>query len=211
MSNGPSDTGGDRLNHLTLVAGTGTILLLGALVVHLFTGFPLRVLVPGAAALTVLMATAGWRAVSMVADGLAHMLTASGGLDRQREYSEQETLVVRGAYREAADSYRSHLVAFPDDHEARLRLADLTRRHLVDPAAAEALYLEVRRGAPTRAQAMAVANGLIDLHQATGDRERLVAELGRLERAFVNTAAGAAAGRRRRELLDEGRGGRRRG
>lgn len=193
-----SDVSADKMSHRTLVAGTGVVLGMGSVVVHLFTGFPLGILLGGAAGLTILMATVGWWAIGLLTDGLSHMLTASGGLPRQREYSEQQTLEVRGHYLEAAESYRGYLVAFPDDQEARLRLAALTAGPLGDPDGAEALYRVVRASGPTPMQEMVVANALIDLHRAAGDGARLRAELDRFARRFAGTAAGEAARRQLR-------------
>ncbi len=190
---------------VTLVAGTAVMLIAASLIVHLYTGFSLPVLWGGSLAITLVMATLGWYLLSLVARGVAHMFTASGGLDRPREYSEQQALVVRGAYREAADSYRAHLVAFPDDQTARLRLAALLEGQLEDPAAAESLYLQVRAGAMTRSQRLTVGNGLIDLYRARGDHEQLRTELARLARDFAGTAAGEGARRllRSAPLTDE--------
>jgi tetratricopeptide (TPR) repeat protein len=137
-------------------------------------------------------------------EGLVHTLYAAGDIPPPRTYPRQELLIVRGQYREAAEYYRDHLTIEPDDHEARLRLADLLERHLSDPEGAERLYLEVRRGNPDRGHEMRAANGLIDLYRATGRRDRLLVELARFAERFQGTPGATAAARLLKELKAEG-------
>jgi len=137
-------------------------------------------------------------------EGLVHTLYAAGDIPPPRTYPRQELLIVRGQYREAAAYYRDHLTIEPDDHEARLRLADLLERHLSDPEGAERLYLEVRRGKPDRSHEMRAANGLIDLYRTTGRRDRLLVELARFAERFQGTPGATAAARLLRELKAEG-------
>jgi tetratricopeptide (TPR) repeat protein len=136
--------------------------------------------------------------------GLVHTLYAAGNIPPPRTYPRQELLIVRGQYQEAAEYYRDHLTIEPDDHEARLRLADILEKHLGDPAGAERLYLEVRRGQPDRGQEMRAANGLIDLYRATGRRDRLLVELARFADRYRGTPGAAAAARLLTELKAEG-------
>lgn len=143
-------------------------------------------------------------ATASASSGLVHTLYAAGDIPPPRTYPRQELLVVRGQYREAAEYYRDHLTIEPDDHEARLRLADLLERHLGDPAGAEQLYLEVRRGDPGAGHEMRAANGLIDLYRATGRRDRLLVELARFADRYRGTPGSASAARLLRELKAEG-------
>lgn len=132
--------------------------------------------------------------------GLVRTLYAAGDIPPPRTYPRQELLVVRGRYQEAAEYYRDHLAIEPDDHEARLRLAELLERHLRDPNGAERLYLEVRRGNPEPGHEMRAANGLIDLYRATNRRDRLLVELARFADRYRGTPGAAAAARLLKEL-----------
>lgn len=136
------------------------------------------------------------------ARGMIGSLGAHGGDPPARGYSEQEALVIAGRISEAIDSYRSHLVAFPDDLEARLRLAALLADS-GDPAGAERQYLAVRARRPADAVALRVGTGLAALHRAAGDTTSLRAELGECARRFAGTASGEHA-RRELEGLDRG-------
>ncbi|MEO8479663.1 MAG: hypothetical protein ABI542_08525 [Gemmatimonadota bacterium] len=120
-------------------------------------------------------------------------LLSTRGTAHTREFSEMESLIVRGEFAEAADRYRSHLVAFPDDTDASIRLAVLTAEKLRDPDAAVAHYLHARESGPTPQQETLIGNGLIDLYRAAGDAHALRAELARFARLHQHSAAGRHA------------------
>jgi tetratricopeptide (TPR) repeat protein len=136
--------------------------------------------------------------------GFVHALYAAGNIPPPRTYPRQEVMIVRGQFAEAADYFRDHLVAEPDDNEARLRLADLLEHRLNDAAAAERLYLEVRRTNPDRNQELRAANGLIDLYRREGRRDRLIVELARFAERYRGTPGAEAAARMLRDLKAEG-------
>jgi hypothetical protein len=136
--------------------------------------------------------------------GIVHTLYAAGNIPPPRTYPRQEVMIVRGQFAEAADYFRDHLVAEPDDNEARLRLADLLEHRLNDAPGAERLYLEVRRTHPDRHQEMRAANGLIDLYRREGRRERLIVELARFADRYRGTPGADAAARMLRDLKAEG-------
>src|SRR5439155_284183 len=83
--------------------------------------------------------------VSRTSVVLAKTLLAAGDIPPPRSYPEQDLLIARGRYAEAAEYFRDLVRVDPDDWDPRLRLADLLERHLADPAGAEQQYLEVRR------------------------------------------------------------------
>src|SRR5574341_1009502 len=99
--------------------------------------------------LNVPLAAIGTFVINMVvagaSSGLVSTIYSAGDIPPPRTYPRQDTLIIRGAYAEAAEYFRDHLTIEPDDHEARLRLADLLEKHLGDPAGADRLYLEIRR------------------------------------------------------------------
>jgi tetratricopeptide (TPR) repeat protein len=144
------------------------------------------------------------RVTTQASTSLVRTLYAAGDIAPPRTYPRQELLIVRGQYREAADYFRDHLTIAPDDHEARLRLAELLEKHLGDSAGAERLYLDVRRGNPDRGHEMRASNGLIDLYRAMGRRDRLLVELARFADRYRGTPGAAAAARLLTELKAEG-------
>jgi hypothetical protein len=135
--------------------------------------------------------------------GLAHILFATGGERHSREYSEQQALVVAGRFDEAVDSYRAHLVAFPNDMEARVRLAALYAGGARQPDAAEHLLLEVRGMPHSPRHEQVVGNALIDLYRSTGQRHALKAELARFARVHHGSVAGEQARQHLRHLVEE--------
>ena len=95
------------------------------------------------------------------------------------------------------------LVAAPTDHLARFKLADLYRRHLADPLAAERLYLEVRNSRVAPREEMFAGNMLIELYRETGRRDRQIVELARFAERWRGTAAGRSASQALKELKQD--------
>lgn len=141
-----------------------------------------------------------WRLIGGASQGLVQVLYGAGNLTPERQHSSQESLVARGFYREAAEAYRAHILQYPDDHTARIKLALLEYQHLNDPAAAERLYLAVRTGQPTPKLEILATNMLIELYRSTGQRGRLMAELARFAKKYAGTRAGEDAGRALQEM-----------
>jgi hypothetical protein len=129
------------------------------------------------------------------ATGFTTMVYAGGGHPLEPAHSGIESLTARGFYPQAAEAWRSHLEVYPGDHAARLKLADLYHRHLENPAAAEALYLAVRRGSPAAKEDRLASNLLIDLYRTTGRTDRQMVELARFAARWKGTQAGADAAR----------------
>ena len=138
-----------------------------------------------------------WIGTGLASRSLVPVLTAAGNIKRAASFSYEESLVARGRYAEAEESYRSHVAAQPRDLDARLALAALHRDHLEDPVGAERLLLEARHLGPSSQQEFAIGNALIDLYRATRQLGRELAELARFADRFGNTEAG----RRAREAL----------
>ncbi len=149
------------------------------------------------------LARAIYASISGSAEGLAAMMYGAGNLAPEPAHSGMESLVARGRYTEAAEAFTQWLVEHPADHSARFKLADLAIRHLQDPAQAERLYLEVRRGAPTPREEMLSSNLLIELYRSTGRSDRLVVELAKFADRYRGTRAGQDAARVLRELKEE--------
>lgn len=135
--------------------------------------------------------------------GLARILFSTAGEGHSREYSEQQALVVAGRIAEAIDSFQAHLVAFPADVEARLRLASLQSGPAGQSAAAERVLIEARSMTLTPRQELVIANTLIDLYRATGQRHQLKAELARFARIHHGSDAGEQARLHLRHLVEE--------
>jgi tetratricopeptide (TPR) repeat protein len=144
------------------------------------------------------------RAVGSAAVGLVHTIFAVGDIPPEPTYPQQDVLIARGQYAEAADWFRDHIRIEPDDHDARLRLAQLLESHLQGYDEAERLYLEIRKAEPPadRRQQMRAANGLIDVHRKTGRRDRLKVELARFVDRYGGTSFADGAARELKELKE---------
>ena len=153
--------------------------------------------------LTALGVLAIYHATSRASAGLVRALYAAGDIPPPRTYPNQEVLIARGRYQEAAEWFRDHLTIEPEDNEARLRLGDLLERHLEDPAGAERLYLEVRRRTPSPRHEFVAANALIELYRRLGRRDRLVVELARFADRYRGTSPAQSAARLLKELKSE--------
>jgi hypothetical protein len=130
-------------------------------------------------------------------------LLAAGNIKYQQGYSIQESLIARGRFDEAAESFDLHLFEFPDDIPARLRLATLHLRERNDPASAENELLAIRRRPHDRGTGMYLANHLVDLYRATGQNGKLMAELKRMMRDWPGTPMADGAGKLLMELKRE--------
>jgi hypothetical protein len=140
-------------------------------------------------------------ASALFAEKLIGGLSSAGGIPYQQGYSVQESLIARGRLDEAVESFRVHLMEFPDDIPGRYRLATLHLRERNDPASAEAEFLSIRRRRHDRSTAMLVANHMVDIYRAGGQRGKLMVELSRMVKEWPGTpmAEGAA------KLLEETR------
>jgi hypothetical protein len=139
------------------------------------------------------------RALGDIAERAMGTLLSTRGTPHTREFSEMESLVIRGQCREAAERYDEFLVAFPRDTDAWMRLAALQAGELQQPERAVVTYLRARETGPTPPQERIIGNALIDLHRAAGDRHALRAELAR----FARLNRGTAVGRKAQEALQQ--------
>lgn len=169
----------------------GTLAFFGVLFAGVLVGFLLGVLTH--------------RGAETVGRGFTHMVSGSGNLPPSPSFSLMESLVIRGRPDEAADAYRAHLVQHPDDHAARLALADLLAGPLDDPAGAASVYRDVRHGppAPSPRQERLVAEGLIGLHRRLGQTGPLITELARFAERWRGTVEAEAARDELRRLKRE--------
>ncbi len=133
-------------------------------------------------------------------------ILSAGNIKYQQGYSKQETLIARGRYDEAAESFQLHLLEFPDDIPARLRLATLHLRERNDPAAAEEELLAIRRRPHDRSTAMFITNHFVDIYRATGQTGKLMAELKRMMKEWPGTPMAAGAGKLLTEVTLQRRG-----
>ncbi len=158
------------------------------------------VLAPLLAALLALLIS---HAMTRASQALLGTLQSTGGEKHSREYSEQQSLIVAGRIDDAIDSFQAHLVAFPDDVEARLRLAALYAGPGKQADAAEHQYLEARSMTLNPRQELVIGNALIDLYRHTGQRHALKAELARFARLHQGSEAGTQARHHLRQLVEE--------
>jgi tetratricopeptide (TPR) repeat protein len=152
-------------------------------------------------ALTALIIFGVYWLIDKFSRGGASILLPSGkSTPFEPQYSEQDALIVRGNFAEAADSYRAIIADDPRDVVARLRLGRVLEEHCGDYEGAEASYRSIRTLAPDDTQQWLASNALVDLFQRTGQRDKLKAEYGRMSRQYAGTTAGANARRRYEEL-----------
>ena len=196
---------GDQVFLLTLAGRLGPVVMLFLLAVE-FVFYRNRILwfiIPDIAATALFVLGAHWLFGGISRAAGSALFPSGTGTPSPRQYSEQEALVIRGRYVEAADSYRAIIDDEPANIEARMRLGRLLESDCGDAIAAEAVYLETRTLRPTTREDWIASNALIDLYQREGNRERLKEELAGLSRRFRNTDAGSSARRRLQELNDE--------
>lgn len=186
---------------IAMLAGLPVLGLL-SLAEFAFVPVPLSLLIVPDVALTALIVWLLWTLVRSTG-AVTNSLLMPSGTPPVREYSEQEALVARGEIAEAVDCYRSLIVAYPDDLDARLRLGALLAGPCSDPDSAERCFLEIRGLGPSAQQERIVGNGLIDLYRAGGQRPQLKAELARFARLNHLTRAGTLARRHLRRLTRE--------
>lgn len=165
-----------------------------ALVTMLY-GLPFFVGIPMALVLTYITRIfSAWFAARFIGG-----LHSAGNIKYQHQFSIQESMIARGRFDEAAESFRAHLTAHPDDIPARYRLATLHLRDRQDPVAAEEELLALRRRPLDAGTALIVSNHLIDIYRAGDQRGKLMAELTRMTREQAGTPLGDGAVK----LLDE--------
>lgn len=192
----------DTVFLLTLGLRVGPPVMLILLAVEYFlwgTRF-LWFVIPDIAVAALATLVASWLLAKFSQGAGAILFPGGASTPAARQYSEQEALVVRGHFAEAADSYRAIISDDPANIDARLRLGRLLEQECKDPAGAEECYRRIRGQSPSPQQDWATSNALIDLYQSTGQREKLMAELGRMSRQYAGAKAGADARRRLEEL-----------
>jgi tetratricopeptide (TPR) repeat protein len=145
--------------------------------------------------------------IGTTALGFSHAVYGGGNLPPAPAHSGSESLAARGLYREAAEAFNALIRQNPADNLARIKLAELHRRHLGEPDEAERLLQEVRASRPEPRHEFLAANLLLELHQSTGRRDRLMVELARFADRYRGTRAGQDAARRLREMKEEMRQG----
>ena len=185
----------DNVLLLTLAVRIGPPLMLILMLIE-FAFFRNRFIwfiVPDLAATALFILGARW-GLEQFARGAGSILMPSGkGTPTGREYSEQEALIVRGHYVEAADAYRAIADDEPSNIDVRMRLGALLAKHCADPDGAAFSYRSVRRLSPTPHQDLAASNALIELYQHTGAAAKITAELMRLSRQYGDEAIGRKA------------------
>lgn len=132
-------------------------------------------------------------ASALFATKLIGGLASAGDIKYQQGYSIQESMIARGRFDEAAESFRTHLMESPDDIPARYRLATLHLRERKDLAAAEQEFLNIRRRTHDRSTAKLLANHFVDIYGATGQTGKLMAELKRMIKEWPGTELSAGA------------------
>lgn len=157
-------------------------------------------LIPDIALTALAVIGADWLLGHFSRGGGSLLFPSGNGTPVAREYSEQDALIIRGKFEEAADAFRAIIADDPTNIDAQLRLGRLQEKELNDPDAAAATFRRIRWLQPSPQQEWAAANALIDLYQRTGQRDRLKGELARMAARYPGKTAGINAQRRLDEL-----------
>jgi hypothetical protein len=134
-----------------------------------------------------------WPLIVGASHGMVGGLSATSGDPYTMQYSEIETLVIRGNFTEAASRYREIAFTSLTEAEPHIRLGDVLTTHLHDDVGAIAAYQAARTARPTRAEQSRITNALIDLHRKAGNTEALKDELLRFAQLHPTAPAGQAA------------------
>lgn len=153
--------------------------------------------VPIALVCSVIVGAIVYRFADVVAAGFMRTLLSSGGEARSYEYSAQDALIMQGRHDDAIASFEAHILAEPQDAEARLRLADLLVSTPAHAERAEGVLLGARALPLTPGQEVRLANALIDLYRGRNDVDALKRELAR----FARRHEGSVEGRHARDYL----------
>jgi hypothetical protein len=143
-----------------------------------------------------------FRVIEGTAQSFTRTVYGAGNLPPEPAHSGMESLVARGFYPEAEQAFRQWIVEHPDDNIARIKLADLERRYLKNPEAAERLYLDVRGNKADPRHVFMAWNLLIELYREMGRQDRLLVEVARFADRYANTRAGRDARRLLKELKE---------
>lgn len=199
------DTADDIQRLQTLAwSGVGLILgmLLGALLSDKF-GWPLLPSMVGAAIVIAAGIYAITRLITVGAGRAAGIIHNPSGSSTPyaHSYSQAESMVAQGDYRNAATLYRDYINADPTDGEACLRLARLLRDHLRRYDEAARWFRAARqRGKQSLRVELLITRELIEMALAQQhDPPRATPELARLAQRFPGTPEARWA---REELAD---------
>ena len=181
-----------------LVRITVTLLILGILPMfmvgrRIFPGAPSLFLLVGSIAGLVLFSCLLWQVILETSHGMIGGLSATSGDPYTMQYSDIETLVIRGNFAEAAVRYREIASTSLTEAPPHIRLGDVLTTHLHDDVGAIAAYQAARTARPTMAEQSQITNALIDLHRKSGNSDALKDELLRFAQLHPNAPAGRAA------------------
>jgi hypothetical protein len=138
---------------------------------------------------------AGGFLVGLAREGLGALFDGSLQSGRRgrpvREYSEAQSLVIRGEYRQAVEFYAAEAVANPKDPEPLILAARVLRDHLHDPAAAAEWLVRARHvDGITPRHDITIVRELVDLYDGPlDDPWRALPELARIAATYPNTSA----------------------
>lgn len=193
-----------------MVRFVGVLVVYGCIPVYMisrtaFPQAPTLLLIVGGLAVPALVGRLLWPLIVGASRGMVGGLTATSGDPYTMQYSEIETLVIRGNVAEAAQRYREIASTSLTEAEPHIRLGDLLTTHLQDDVGAVAAFRAARSARPTPAEQSRITNALIDLHRKSGHTEALRDELLRFAQLHPNAPVGLhARDEVRRMVRDEG-------
>ena len=139
-------------------------------------------------------------AVSESAGALVQGVTDPKGRPGPGAHSVVDALVMRGEVEEALTRLRISIESYPDDADARIRVARLLRDEMKDPRAALSAFREGRESECFTVRQMRVSmREMVELARSTGDLDAVLPDLAAHRERFAGTDEAAwAAG-----VLDE--------
>lgn len=165
----------------------------GAVAFRLGGGVAFLVVVPLGILAGLGIAVLLWMAISGTSLAFIRTLFSTRGPPPPPPTSHIEALEARGSYDEADLAWADHCARHPHDTRSHLAWSRLVGSHTGDSARAMDIILTARRGARSPDAQDAVSNALLDLLDATGDRDRWLTELARFAARHPDDRAGRAA------------------
>jgi tetratricopeptide (TPR) repeat protein len=113
----------------------------------------------------------------------------------RRQYSEPQSLALRGLFQEAIDCYETYVAEFPEDPEPCIGIARIYRDHLRRYEDAVHWFRRARQATGIQSgQELLVTREIIELYQGKLNQPRsAIPELARLAERFAGTREGGLA------------------
>lgn len=164
--------------------------------INMFKPVPLAVTLVAATTLGFLVATGGIRITDVAADAAKYFTAGSNSsTPYEDQFSEEQALVMRREYGQAADLFEHRLAMNPNDPRVLMAAADLYATHCENPKRAAELYRQVQKLPEVgTGQDVYVSNKLADLYLGPlKEPRRALVEFRRLMERYPGSVAASHA------------------